>query len=134
MVCIYCGHDSKVTNSRPNKRSGQIWRRRQCTACGRVWSTYEAADYGSLIVVQSKTGELSPLSRDKLLISLYNSLKHRSDALGDATALCNTVLPLLLAAQHDGSLSRFRVSQTVAEVLDRFDMAAGVHYRAIHHL
>lgn len=134
MVCPYCGHATKVTNSRPNRRSGQIWRRRQCSACQRVWSTYEAADYGSLIVVQSQNGDLTPLSRDKLLVSFCNSLQHRSEALQEAAALCNTVLPLILAAQLGGSLSRFKLAQIAAEVLDRFDQAAGVHYRAIHHL
>lgn len=77
---------------------------------------------------------MSPFSRDKLLISINNSLLHRQEPLQDAQALCTTILPLALKEQRDGLLKASELAQTVAKVLDRFDNAAGVHYRAIHKL
>lgn len=40
--CPFCDHGiSRVTNSRPNTRHDGVWRRRECVACGRRFTTEE---------------------------------------------------------------------------------------------
>lgn len=39
MNCSRCGHDTEVIDSRP--RGTFVWRRRECIACHRRFTTYE---------------------------------------------------------------------------------------------
>lgn len=132
MVCFYCNQSSSVINSRPNKRSRQIWRRRRCDSCKRVWSTYETADYATVYVVKSSTGALTPLSRDKLFISIYKSCQHRPTATADASDLATTVMNHLPDIQIDGMIEASALKQIMSRTLQRFDSVAGIHYDAFH--
>ena len=43
IACPYCKHEhSKVVNTRPSKRTDGVWRRRECEACHRRFTTEEA--------------------------------------------------------------------------------------------
>ena len=131
MVCIYCGSATKVLNSRPQKRANQIWRRRKCLTCRAVFTTIEAVD--PTLALQFRHGKhTEPFSRDKLLLSVYDSLRHRKAAATDASVLTAAILSRLYAQIQDASLSRDLVTQTAAAVLGHFDPAAATHYRAFH--
>jgi transcriptional repressor NrdR len=132
MVCVHCGSNTRVTNSRHQKRLNQIWRRRLCKTCGAVFTTEETASYNRSWVVLSPSGALIPFSRDKLLLSLHRSLQHRPEALSDASALADTVIKKLLTIVNDGRLETQRIRTTVQVALNRFDQAASTHYAAFH--
>jgi transcriptional repressor NrdR len=132
MVCIYCGHDTKVSNSREQKRLNQVWRRRNCLSCGAIFTTVEAAARERAFVVKSQAKHPQPFSRDKLFISIYESLKHRSTALRDAAALTDTVIGKLLQTNVDGTILRADIVDLTSAILKRFDKAAAVHYAAYH--
>jgi transcriptional regulator NrdR family protein len=74
----------------------------------------------------------TPFSREKLLQSLYESLKHRSDPLTEALHLTDTVVAKLIPQVNLASLSRDTVTRTAHQVLGRFNSAAAVSYRAFH--
>lgn len=133
MVCIYCGHETQVINSRPQKRTNQIWRRRKCQRCAAVFTTNERVDTESSLRVQNH-GVLEPFSRDKLLIDIYDSLRHRKTALRDASALTQTVWSQLQGPIDEGLLDREEIIKTTSAVLRRFDKAAASHYLAFHPL
>lgn len=132
MVCIHCGAETSVTNSRPQKRSNQVWRRRQCRKCSAVFTTIETAQYGGAWAVRDKSGRLSPLSRDKLWLSLYKSCEHRKTALNDASALTDTLINKLAGRISGGTVDSRVITQIVQVALNRFDKAASTHYRAFH--
>lgn len=133
MVCIYCHGETRVTNSRPQKRSGTTWRRRQCLNCHTIFTSIEKADLSKSIVVR-KPKALEPFSRDKLLLSVYDCLKHRKTAETDASALTDTIISRSLAKIVDYELERRDLIKTVRAVLKRFDSVAEVHYTAFHPL
>jgi transcriptional regulator NrdR family protein len=88
MVCVYCGSETKVTNSRHQKRTNQVWRRRQCLKCTALFTTEEKTDHTSLWKVKKNNEEtLVAFSRDKLFLSIYKSCEHRLNALADAASL-----------------------------------------------
>lgn len=132
MVCIQCGAETRVTNSRPQKRNNQIWRRRQCLSCGAVFTTEETAQYGAAWLVRRKSGALQPFSRDKLLISLLKSLEHRKTALNDAAGLVETIIGKLYSQVSNGTLESRQIAQISLVALNRFDAAAATHYQAFH--
>ena len=133
MVCIYCGSATHVINSRHQKRANQTWRRRKCPHCKAIFTTIEAVDTTLALSLRRKT-RLEPFSRDTLLLSVYDSLRHRPSASSDATGLTATAMGLLYPLATDGVLEREAVVELVGQILERFDQAASSHYLAFHPL
>lgn len=131
MVCIYCGSDTQVVNSRHQKRVNQVWRRRKCAACGAIFSTTEGANTSQALSVQKSNG-LEPFSRDMLFISVYDSLRHRKTAQADATALTNTIISTLTPLADNAVIDRDVITTVTTTVLQRFDKPAATSYRAFH--
>lgn len=134
MVCIYCGHKTKITNSREKRRDKGTWRRRQCLSCQATFTTHEGLDWSKAIAFKTKSGKLEPFYRDKLFISVHDSLKHRKDALEASTALTDTILIKLIPRLTNAVIKREIVIQTTTEVLKRFDKPAATAYTAFHPL
>ncbi len=143
MICIYCQTDLMVSNSRPQKSRNQTWRRRLCKGCAAVFTTVEAIDLSqSLTLSAGSTGRKGfqnakvdpsqPFSRDRLFISIYESLRHRPTAASDARGLSDTIVALLIKQSDHGSLPVHAVTATTLKVLRRFDQAAATHYAAFH--
>jgi transcriptional regulator NrdR family protein len=132
MVCIYCGAGTSVTNSRPQKRSNQVWRRRRCEGCGAVLTSLEAYELASGIHVRSKGGKTSVFDRDRLFVSIYESLGHREAPVADATALTETIIAKLCSPTTAALLETTKIAAAAADTLRSFDHAAAVYYTAHH--
>ncbi len=131
MVCTYCGNETQVTNSRLQKRSNAIWRRRKCLKCQNVFSTLERVDLAQALRVELTEGKLTPFDRDILFTSIYDSLKHRKHPIQDASELTNTVITTLVKSRQ-AVFSRQEVIEAALKVLERFDNPASVQYAAFH--
>ena len=133
MVCYVCGGSTQVINSRHQRRTNHVWRRRACVLCDAVFTTTEVIDYTkSLRVRSTHSRHLEPLDRDVLLVSLYKSLGHRPTALSDAGGLTSTIIAKLTPASTDGVLATSLIAQTALVALSRFDKLAAQHYQAFH--
>ncbi len=84
----------------------------------------------SLVLTDKDATE--PFSRDKLLISLYDSLRHRKTAIDDATALTNTIVGQLINKNTEAAISKSFVTSVVLSVLEKFDAVSAVHYNAYY--
>jgi transcriptional repressor NrdR len=131
MVCLYCQGNLAVSNSRPQKSRNQTWRRRPCKACGAVFTSIEALDLSQALVVH-KSGQLQPFDRDRLFISLYESLRHRPTAASDARGLADTVIAHIIKVAHNGSIEARTIADQAVNTLTNFDAAAATHYAAFH--
>lgn len=131
MNCIYCGGDTSVENSRPQKRTNSVWRRRKCKDCRTVFTSNEALDLHGSIVVHSES-HVEPFSRDKLFLSIHDSLKHRKSPLSDAKALTDTILKQVLTVITSPSLEKQQITTICHETLQKFDKTAATHYAAFH--
>lgn len=131
MNCVFCGGDTRVTNSRPQQRTNSVWRRRSCIDCSTIFTSTEVIDLSGSIVVKSATA-LASFSRDKLFISVYESLKHRKTALEDATALTDTIIQRILTAITGAEIQKSLITNTACQVLEAFDRSAAVQYQAFH--
>ncbi len=134
MVCIYCGKDTEVTNSRLQKKSNQIWRRRKCLTCGSVFTTEETVATGGTLLFRNAKGGIEPFQRDKLFLSVLDSLRHRKTAVSDATALTATIWSRLLPLVQEAGLERDQTVIIAHDVLKKFDKAAASAYQAYHPL
>ena len=131
MVCVYCGNDTEVTNSRPQKRSNQIWRRRQCRACRAVFSTLEAVDLPKTLMVAYRASTM-PFLPDKLYTEVLLALQDRKDCYEAAREITNTVIKQLLKLPDTPQFRPNQISQETAKVLKRFDRRAWLRYTAEH--
>jgi transcriptional regulator NrdR family protein len=131
MVCVYCGNETKVTNSRLQKRNNQVWRRRQCEACKAVFTTHEAIDLTSTLLVGSR-GSTKPFLPDLLFTDVLLALQDRKDVYLAAREIVSTVIQNLLKHPDKPLFNSHTVSKTTAEVLKRFDKRAHLRYVAEH--
>lgn len=132
MVCIHCGDKTDVINSRLQKRTDHVWRRRKCRDCQAIFSTTESPDFQAEWLVRDGSGRTEAFSRDKLFLSLYDSCHHRETAVGDAGALTDTVINKLRPEVHRSQVEAVTITRTAQVVLSRFDKAAAVRYAALH--
>lgn len=66
MKCPFCGNDEdRVIDSRPARDGCAIRRRRECSACGQRFTTYEAPEEQAVLVVKSD-GTREPFDRRKI--------------------------------------------------------------------
>lgn len=129
MNCPYCNHNTKVTNSRSRSKGTQKWRRRRCSSCSSIWTTHEVIDLSTSHKIKDFVGNFQPFSRDKLFISILDSLRHRKTALSDATALTDTIMARILA-QKTPVLTTGDLSAISNTVITAFDKTAGAVYSA----
>lgn len=77
MRCPFCQSlNVAVVDSRPRDDDTTVWRRRECLACGRRFSSRERIDLSYLIVIK-KSGEKESFRREKILMSMVKSFGKR---------------------------------------------------------
>ena len=131
MVCILCDSKTKITNSRFMRRSGYTWRRHSCPRCLAVFTTREYVDMANSYRIQHPDGSLEPIVREKLLLSVIESTKHRANGLDESTALTDTILAELLA--HKRLVIEIQTLRDVASrILRRFDKTTYVRYLSMY--
>lgn len=131
MVCIYCGSETKVTNSRLQKRNNQVWRRRQCLACKAIITTHEAVDMSSTLLVE-KSGVPEPFLSDLLFSEILLALQHRKDRYTAAREVTSTVVAELLEEPDKPMFKPPQISLATARVLARLDEQAWLRFTAEH--
>lgn len=130
MICIKCGcQNTRVINSRHNKKSATTWRRRQCKDCGYVYTTYEEPALDQITIV-SDSGS-TPFSHAKLMISLAGCFEHAPLTRAEsAQALAKTVEAKLI--QNGFKTSPQAICEASYQTLKNFDRLASVQYAAKH--
>ena len=130
MICIKCGHNNTaVTNSRQNKKTSTVWRRRQCKDCGHIFTTYEDVAMDQIQV----TSENSSVAfhHTKLLISIANCFEHMpAKRAENAEALAKTIEAKLI--RSGTKTSPQAICKAVYDSLKHFDRLASVQYAAKH--
>ena len=89
MNCPFCNfEDTKVIDSRPSE--GKKRRRRECSNCGRRFTTYEVVEKPSLMVYK-KDGSFEPFDRAKLFKGLQNAIKKRPVSVDQMNELVDNI-------------------------------------------
>ncbi|MCQ2060789.1 MAG: transcriptional regulator NrdR [Fibrobacter sp.] len=129
MICPFCKADNdKVVDSRVSGMS--IRRRRECTACGRRFTTREYIEIQPLIVVK-RNGDREPFQREKLLRGIENSCKKRpvtQQAIEDVAAAIenNLISNDSLEVTYD------QIGNLVMQELKKLDQVAYVRFASVY--
>jgi transcriptional repressor NrdR len=77
MQCPFCGcADQKVLDSRPCVDGEAIRRRRECSVCGRRFTTFERPERPRIFVIK-RSGARAELSREKIFDSMRIACRKR---------------------------------------------------------
>ncbi|MBQ2086615.1 MAG: transcriptional repressor NrdR, partial [Selenomonas sp.] len=91
MRCPYCkNNDSRVIDSRSAEEGATIRRRRECTACGRRFTTYEVVEKQPLMVLK-QDGRREVFKREKILNGIIRACDKRDISLESITNLTNEI-------------------------------------------
>ena len=90
MDCPHCSAATKVLESRKVEDGAALRRRRECTACGRRFTTYERFQRPRLYV-RKRSGRRQPFDRTKLRASLLKATHKRPVSAADIEGLVERI-------------------------------------------
>lgn len=131
MKCPFCGHlDDKVVDSRESREGEVIRRRRECTGCGRRFTSYERIDEVPYMVVK-KDGSRSRFEREKVIAGLLKACEKRPVSVADLEAVANRV-ESALQERPDKEISTEQVGTIVMRALRDLDKVAYVRFASVY--
>ncbi len=131
MRCPYCKQlDSRVIDSRGADDGNSIRRRRECTACGRRFTTYEVVEKMPLIVIKND-GRRVVFDHDKLLNGLIRSCDKRNIPTEQIVALADEI-ERELRNTMDREVTTKAIGELVMEKLRNFDEVAYIRFASVY--
>ena len=131
MRCPYCKQlDSRVIDSRGADDGNSIRRRRECTACGRRFTTYEVVEKMPLIVIKND-GRRVVFDHDKLLNGLIRSCDKRNIPTEKIVALADEI-ERELRNTLDREVTTKAIGEMVMEKLRNFDEVAYIRFASVY--
>lgn len=131
MRCPYClNMDSKVLDSRQTEEGASIRRRRECTACGKRFTTYERVDEVPLMVVK-KDGRREPFARSKILNGILRACEKRPISLQTIEKMVDKI-EKQIRSNLDQEVSSGAIGELVMEHLRELDDVAYVRFASVY--
>ncbi|MFI5275574.1 MAG: hypothetical protein ACHQT5_01990 [Candidatus Saccharimonadales bacterium] len=121
-----------MTNSRLQKQSNHVWRRRQCLSCGAVFTSIESVDYPKSFALEMPNKALRPFVKERLLLSIIKCCEHRKNSLDDAIALTNTTTAKVMHSGTQSVITAHELTKIVHNTLSKFDTVSAMQYAALH--
>ena len=131
MKCPYCTLiENKVIDSRLSKDGRTIRRRRECSDCGRRFTTYEKLEE-ILHMVAKKDGRREPFSRDKIIEGIKKACQKRPISV---TQIEDFVDSLELYFQELGKkeIDSKEIGEKVINNLKEWDEVAYVRFASVY--
>lgn len=131
MRCPFCGNgEDKVVDSRESREGEVIRRRRECTRCGRRFTSYEKIESLPFMVVK-RDERREPYDRDKLMRGLQVACRKRPVP----QAALDRVADAIEAAIHDSGereISSQKIGALVMGQLRELDPVAYVRFASVY--
>lgn len=131
MRCPKCGClDDKVIDSRGSREGSTIRRRRECLKCEHRFTTYEAVERGSLMVIK-RDGRREEFSKDKLLSGLKAACRKRPVSTQAVEELVERIVEDI-NNKYDTEVPCLAIGERVMEGLRNLDDVAYVRYASVY--
>ena len=132
MKCIYCNNDdSRVIDSRPADNGTSIRRRRECTKCGKRFTTYERIDELPFVVIK-KDGSRQAFSPEKIAVGIRKACEKRPIPIAEQNMLADNVVRELLSTVDDQEISSKLIGEVVMAKLRDVDEVAYVRFASVY--
>jgi len=131
MRCPFCGsEETQVKDSRSAEDGASVRRRRECSACGGRFTTFERVQLRELIVVKS-SGKKAPFDRDKLARSVLIATRKRNVEPDRVEQMISGVVRRL-EAMGESEIPSQTIGELVMEGLAHLDDVAYVRYASVY--
>jgi len=131
MRCPFCGSDeTQVKDSRSAEDGASVRRRRECSACGGRFTTFERVQLRELIVVKSN-GKKAPFDRDKLARSVMIATRKRNVDPDRVEQMVSGIVRRL-EAMGENEIDSKTIGELVMEGLAHLDDVAYVRYASVY--
>lgn len=129
MNCPFCGaKDTRVCNSRASEN--RIRRRRECTSCGKRFTTYEVPEQ-PLLMVKKRDGSIEPFNRNKLRAGILNAMKKRPVTSEQITHLLDEI-ENMYADEMRSVVTSAEIGNAVMEKLKDLDVVAYIRFASVY--
>lgn len=129
MKCPFCGfEDTKVVDSRP--ADGKKRRRRECTRCGKRFTTYEAVEMPVLLVLK-RDNTIELFDRNKLIKGLSTAVKKRPVSVEDINRIVDSIESSFANSMQNQITSR-EIGDIVLQHLKEIDQVAYVRFASVY--
>ena len=131
MRCPFCKEeDSRVVDSRAADDGNTIRRRRECTSCGKRFTTYETVEKIPLMVIKND-GRRVVFDRNKLLNGLIRSCDKRDIPTERIVALADEIEKERRNTMDREVYTR-DIGELVMEKLKNFDEVAYIRFASVY--
>ena len=131
MKCLYCDcTESKVVDSRSADDDRTIRRRRECTACGRRFTTYETIEVTPVLVVKN-TGTRESFNAEKIRNGVIKSCEKRPVSMSVIDDLVADISKQVYNSM-ESEISTKAIGEMVMERLKKVDEVAYVRYASVY--
>ncbi len=131
MKCMYCGNlDSKVIDSRQSDDGTAIRRRRECTKCGRRYTTYETVETTPILVIKNN-GNRQAFDANKLKNGIIKSCEKRPVPMWKIDALVEDIQKKIYNSLEQ-EVSSKELGEMVMQGLKGIDEVAYVRFASVY--
>ncbi len=131
MKCPFCGNlDSKVVDSRLSDDGASIRRRRECTACGKRYTTYEKVESTPILVIKNN-GTRQIFDINKIKNGIIKACEKRPVSMAKIDKMVSDIEKQVnnTLAQE---ISSKKIGELVMEGLKELDEVAYVRFASVH--
>ena len=131
MKCIYCGReDSKVLDSRSTEETNAIRRRRECTGCGKRFTTYETIETVPVLVVK-KDGSRQPFNIEKIRSGMTKACEKRPVSMTQIDQMAEDIQKQVQNSLRQ-EISSQEIGEMIMEKLKAVDEIAYVRFASVY--
>lgn len=131
MKCPFCGkEESQVLESRITEDGTEIRRRRECSKCGKRFTTYESVRNNALWVVK-KDGRREQFDKEKVRRGILRSIQKRPVSIQQVGQIVDEVERELLRKAHEEVESR-NVGNAILKRLRKIDKVAWLRFASVY--
>lgn len=133
MRCPYCGSfDDKVIESRTMQNGESIRRRRECTACGYRFTSYEHIEEKQFMVVK-RDGRRQPFDRAKLEKGIERALEKRPFSQSAIESLVSEIEDqAVMKGKIEREIATAEIGELVLEKLFNLDKVAYIRFASVY--
>lgn len=122
--------DTRVLDSRPTLDGTAIRRRRECSFCGKRFTTYERYEEAPVLVVK-KDGRREKFDREKIKNGMIKACEKRPVTYEQIEEAVNRIC-LKLREEGSFEVETKRIGELVMEELKKLDQVAYVRFASVY--
>ena len=131
MKCLYCDcTESKVIDSRSSDDRKSIRRRRECTLCGRRFTTYETIEVTPVLVVKSD-GTRESYNAEKVRRGIVKACEKRAVSADAIDSIVSDISRRVYNSM-ESEVSSKEIGEMVMDALKETDEVAYVRYASVY--